>query len=129
MLTESCAMFFSPSRAVLSAILRDKYLTSAVSNKEGDKAGSNQPPKKDHVTPICTKFSLHQVAPKWTTSHQFAPSCTKLHHVAPKCTMFHQSAPSCTKRHHVAPIWIKLHHLAPSCTNLHQVEPTCTKLH
>ena len=28
MLTESCAMFFSPSRAVLSAILRDEYLTS-----------------------------------------------------------------------------------------------------
>ena len=64
MLTESCAMFFSPSRAVLSAILRDKYLTSAVRNEEGDKASSNQPPKKDHVTPICTKFSLHQVAPK-----------------------------------------------------------------
>ena len=31
MLTESCVMFFSPSRAVLSAILRDEYLTSAVS--------------------------------------------------------------------------------------------------
>ena len=30
MLTESCAMFFSPSRAVLSAILRDEYLTSGV---------------------------------------------------------------------------------------------------
>ena len=30
MLTESCVMFFSPSRAVLSAILRDEYLTSAV---------------------------------------------------------------------------------------------------
>ena len=29
MLTESCVMFFSPSRAVLSAILRDEYLTSA----------------------------------------------------------------------------------------------------
>ena len=25
----SCVMFFSPSRAVLSAILRDEYLTSA----------------------------------------------------------------------------------------------------
>ena len=35
-------MFFSPSRAVLSAILRDEYLTSAVRTKEGDKAGSNQ---------------------------------------------------------------------------------------
>ena len=30
MLTESCVMFFSPSRAVLSAILQDEYLTSAV---------------------------------------------------------------------------------------------------
>ena len=30
MLTESCVMCFSPSRAVLSAILRDEYLTSAV---------------------------------------------------------------------------------------------------
>ena len=29
-------MFFSPSRAVLSAILRDEYLTSAVRTKEGD---------------------------------------------------------------------------------------------
>ena len=37
MLTESCVMFFSPSRAVLSAILRDEYLTSAVRTKEGDK--------------------------------------------------------------------------------------------
>ena len=34
MLTESCVMFFSPSRAVLSAILRDEYLTSAVRTKE-----------------------------------------------------------------------------------------------
>ena len=42
MLTESCVMFFSPSRAVLSAVLRDEYLTSAVRTKEGDKAGSNQ---------------------------------------------------------------------------------------
>ena len=30
-------MFLSPSRAVLSAILRDEYLTSAVRIKEGDK--------------------------------------------------------------------------------------------
>ena len=30
-------MFFSPSRAVLSAILRDECLTSAVKTKEGDK--------------------------------------------------------------------------------------------
>ena len=40
---------FSPSRAVLSAILRDEYLTSAVRTKEGDKAGSNQPPAGDPV--------------------------------------------------------------------------------
>ena len=31
MLTASFAMFFSPSRAVLRAILGDEYLTSAVS--------------------------------------------------------------------------------------------------
>ena len=49
MLTESCVMFFSPSRAVLSAILRDEYLTSAVRTKEGDKAGSNQPSARDPV--------------------------------------------------------------------------------
>ena len=48
MLTEPCVMFFSPSRAVLSAILRDEYLTSAVRTK-GDKAGSNQPPARDQV--------------------------------------------------------------------------------
>ena len=34
MLTESCVMFFSPSRAALSAILRDEYLTSAVRSKK-----------------------------------------------------------------------------------------------
>ena len=33
MLTESCVMFFSPSHAVLSAILRGEYLTSAVRTK------------------------------------------------------------------------------------------------
>ena len=49
MLTESCVMFFSPSRAVLSAIVRDEYLTSAVRTKEGDKGGSNQPPVYDPV--------------------------------------------------------------------------------
>ena len=48
MLTESCVMFFSPSRA-LSAILRDEYLTSAVRTKERYKAGSNQPPAPDPV--------------------------------------------------------------------------------
>ena len=30
MLTESCVVFFSPSLAVLSAILREEYLTSLV---------------------------------------------------------------------------------------------------
>ena len=40
MLTEPCVMFFWPSRAVLSAILRDEYLTSAVGTKEGDKAAA-----------------------------------------------------------------------------------------
>ena len=36
MLTEPCVKFFTPSRAVLSAILRDKYLTSAVgTNRRG----------------------------------------------------------------------------------------------
>ena len=49
MLTESCVMFFLLSRAVLSAILRDEYLTSAVRTKEGDKAGSNQPLVRDPV--------------------------------------------------------------------------------
>ena len=50
-------MFFSPSRAVLSAILRDEYLTSAVRTKEGDKAGSNQPPADD---PFQFKLELTQ---------------------------------------------------------------------
>ena len=49
MLTESRVIFFSPSRGVLSAILRDEYLTSEVRTKEGDKAGSNQPPAHDPV--------------------------------------------------------------------------------
>ena len=34
MLTESCVVFFSPSRAVLSAILREEYLTSLVLTAE-----------------------------------------------------------------------------------------------
>ena len=42
-------MFFSLSRAVLSAILRDEYLTSVVKTKEGDKAGSNKPPARDPI--------------------------------------------------------------------------------
>ena len=41
--------FFSPARTVLSAILREEYLTSAVRTEEGDKAGSNQPPARDLV--------------------------------------------------------------------------------
>ena len=44
MLTKSCVRFFSPSRAALSPILRDEYLTSAIRTKKGEKAGSNQPP-------------------------------------------------------------------------------------
>ena len=41
MLTEPCVVFFSPFRAVLSAILRDEYLTSAVfsSNRRGPFVG------------------------------------------------------------------------------------------
>ena len=42
-------MFFSPSSAVLSAILRDQYLTLADRTKDEDKAGSNQPPARDPV--------------------------------------------------------------------------------
>ena len=34
MLSESCVIFFSPSRAVLGAILRDEYLTSLVLTAE-----------------------------------------------------------------------------------------------
>ena len=63
MLTESCLMFFSPSGAVLSAILRDEYLTSAVRTKEGDKAGSNQPPARDPV-----QFKL-QLTPNYLISY------------------------------------------------------------
>ena len=36
MLTEPCVMFFSPCGAVLSAILRDEYLTSAVTELKKD---------------------------------------------------------------------------------------------
>ena len=49
MLTEPRVLFFGPSRAVLRAILRDEYLTSAVRTEEGDKEGSNQPPERDPV--------------------------------------------------------------------------------
>ena len=52
---------FSPSRAVWSAILRDEYLTSAVRTKEGDKAGSNQPPARDPV-----QFKLELTPKYWS---------------------------------------------------------------
>ena len=42
-------MFFSPFRAVLSAILRDEDLTLAVRTREGNKAGSNQPQARGPV--------------------------------------------------------------------------------
>ena len=64
MLTEPCVMFFLLSRAVLSAILRDKYLTSAVRTKEGDKAGSNQPPVRDPV-----QFTL-ELTPNYLISYR-----------------------------------------------------------
>ena len=41
--------FFLPSSGVLSAILEDEYLTSAVGTKEEDKAGCNQLPVHDLV--------------------------------------------------------------------------------
>ena len=63
MLTESCVKFSSPSRAVLSVILRDEYLTSAVRTKEGDKAGSNQPPTRDPV-----QFTL-ELTPNYLISY------------------------------------------------------------
>ena len=63
MLTEPCVMFFSLSRAVLSAILRDKYLISAVRTKEGDKAGSNQPSACDPA-----QFNL-ELAPNYLISY------------------------------------------------------------
>ena len=61
--------FFSPARAVLSAILRDEYLTSAVRTKEGDKAGSNQPPARDLV-----HFKL-QLTPDFLISYLENTSC------------------------------------------------------
>ena len=63
MLTEPCVMLFSPCGAVLSAILRDEYLTSAVRTKEGDKAGSNQPPVRDPV-----QFTL-ELTPNYLISY------------------------------------------------------------
>ena len=41
MLTESCVMFLSPSRAVLTAILRDECLTSAA--RDGEKIMTHVP--------------------------------------------------------------------------------------
>ena len=72
MLTESCVMFFSPSRAVLSAIFRNEYLTSAVRTKELDKPGSNQPPVSDPVqfklelTPNCLISYLENTSSRST---------------------------------------------------------------
>ena len=63
MLTESCVMFFSPSHAVLSAILQDEYLTAVVRTKEGDKAGNKQPLGRDPV-----QFKL-ELAPKYLISY------------------------------------------------------------
>ena len=59
---------FPPSCAVLSAILRDEYLTSAVRTKDGDKAGSNQTLVRDLVhfnldlTPNSLKFLTSKMA-------------------------------------------------------------------
>ena len=46
LVTESLPYFFSPACAVLSAILRDEYLTSRrlELKKETIEAGNNQPP-------------------------------------------------------------------------------------
>ena len=72
MLTESCVMFFSPSRAVLTAFFRNEYLTSAVRTKELDKAGSNQPPVSDPVqfklelTPNCLISYLENTSSRST---------------------------------------------------------------
>ena len=78
MLPESCVMFFSLSRAVLSAILRDEYLTSTVRTKEGDKAGSNQPLVCDPVqfklelTPTYL-ISYLKITGSWSTRYVSMP--------------------------------------------------------
>ena len=64
-----CNIFFSLARAVLSAILRDEYLTSAVRTKEGDKVDSNQPPTRDLV-----HFKL-QLTPDFLISYLENTSC------------------------------------------------------
>ena len=63
MLTESCVLFFSLSLPVLSPILQDEYLTSAVRTKEGDKAGSNQPSACDPA-----QFKL-ELVPNYSISY------------------------------------------------------------
>ena len=68
--------FFSPSRAVLSAILRDEYLTPAVRTKEGDKAGSNQPPARDPV-----QFKL-ELTPNWLISYLENTSSRSIRYVS-----------------------------------------------
>ena len=57
-------MFFSPFRAVLSAILRDEYLTSAVRTKEGDsffssKDGRWVPGSETTKSQRCAEIFLH----------------------------------------------------------------------
>ena len=47
MLTESCVVFFSPSRAVLSAILREEYLTSLVLTAEDNFFKFSQSRRRD----------------------------------------------------------------------------------
>ena len=60
------------SRAVLSAIFRNEYLTSAVRTKELDKPGSNQPPVSDPVqfklelTPNCLISYLENTSSRST---------------------------------------------------------------
>ena len=78
MLTESCVMFFSLSRGVLSAILWDESLTSAVRTKEGDEASSNQPPARDTVqfklelTPTYL-ISYLEITGSWSTRYVSMP--------------------------------------------------------
>ena len=52
-----------PAHAVLSAISRDEFLNLAIRTKEGDKAGSNQPPARDLV-----HFKL-QLTPEFLNSY------------------------------------------------------------
>ena len=52
-----------PAHAVLSAISRDEFLNLVIRTKEGDKAGSNQPPARDLV-----HFKL-QLTPEFLNSY------------------------------------------------------------